>query len=122
VAVVTTVADALAIVAKGGAERPDVIVADIGLPEEDGFALIHQLRALPGALGRTPVVAVTAYAGGETEKLALGYGFDAYRSKPISTGAVALAIADLLRTRRTPRRLRRGVVARPPLPSESSNV
>jgi PAS domain S-box-containing protein len=122
VAVATTAHDALAMVAQGGPERPDVIIADIGLPNEDGYALIHQIRALPGALGRIPVVAITAYAGDDTEKLAIRYGFDAYRSKPIATGAVAVVIADLLRSRRMPRRLPRGVVATPALPSESPNV
>jgi CheY-like chemotaxis protein/anti-sigma regulatory factor (Ser/Thr protein kinase) len=122
VTVTATAHEALGIVMKGGLERPDVVVADIGLPNEDGYVLTRQIRALPGTLARIPVIAVTAYAGGDTEQRALGHGFDAYRAKPIATGAVAAVIADLLRARRTPRRLRPNSGASPPVPAEPSNV
>ncbi len=122
VMVMATAHEALGIISKGGPNRPDVVVADIGLPNEDGYVLIRQIRALPGAQRRLPVLAVTAYTGRDTEQRTLAHGFDAYRPKPIATGAVAAVIADLLRARRTPRRLRRKPAATPPMPIEPSNV
>ncbi|HVH42452.1 MAG TPA: response regulator, partial [Labilithrix sp.] len=51
---------------------PDVVVSDIAMPDEDGFALIGRLRALtPERGGTTPVVAVSAYAGSADRARAL---------------------------------------------------
>jgi PAS domain S-box-containing protein len=104
---VGTAREAMTIINGDAAIRPDVLVADVGLPGEDGFALIERVRKLSGALGRMPAVAVTAYAGATTEKRALGAGFDIFRVKPITPDEVAVAIANALKIRPTPRRLRR---------------
>ena len=87
--------------------RPDVMVADIGLPQQDGYALIRQIRGLEGAPARMPAMAVTAYADGRSQRRALDAGFDTFRSKPIAPEAVAAAVIDLLKLRATPRRLKR---------------
>src|SRR4029077_13586856 len=48
------------------AERPDVLVSDIGMPDEDGYAFIRRVRALgPERGGQVPAAALTAYAKGE---------------------------------------------------------
>ncbi|MCW3835220.1 response regulator [Sphingomonas canadensis] len=62
---------------------PDLVVTDIQLPHVSGEALIRQMRADP-VLARTPVMAVTAYAGHEDEERIRAAGANAYVSKPIS--------------------------------------
>src|SRR5438093_5975979 len=62
---------------------PDVIVADIGMPEYNGYALISLIRAHDKELGRTtPVIALTAYTSPADEETALAAGFQKYMSKP----------------------------------------
>jgi signal transduction histidine kinase/CheY-like chemotaxis protein len=63
--------------------RPDVVVSDIGMPGEDGYSLIRRLRALPDDAGRTPAVALTAFARGEDRTRALMAGFKAHVPKPV---------------------------------------
>jgi two-component system, chemotaxis family, CheB/CheR fusion protein len=104
---VAGVSEAMAVITANAADRPDVLVADIGLPGEDGYALIERVRKLPSAVARMPAVAVTAYSGGGNRQRALEAGFDVYRSKPIAPDAVASAVVEALKRRRTPRRLRR---------------
>src|SRR4030095_12537296 len=53
-------------------EHPDVLVADIGMPEEDGYSLIRTIRSLPAAQGGSvPAAAVTALARSEDRRRAL---------------------------------------------------
>jgi PAS domain S-box-containing protein len=109
-ATVTTAAtarQAYGIVIGEAAGRPDVIVADVALPGEDGYALIKRIRQLPGSASRMPAVAVTAYAGSNNEKRALEAGFDVFRVKPITPDEVVVAVGAALKIRPTPRRLRR---------------
>ena len=66
-------------------EQPDVIVADIGLPGEDGFSLIQRIREREAREGveRVPAAALTAYATAEDRKRALLAGFNIHLPKPI---------------------------------------
>jgi signal transduction histidine kinase/ActR/RegA family two-component response regulator len=65
------------------------LVADIGMPGEDGYALIRNVRNLPaGGNGRVHAVAVTAYAGPEDRARALALGFDAHFVKPVDPAAL----------------------------------
>jgi signal transduction histidine kinase/ActR/RegA family two-component response regulator len=74
--------------------RPDVVVADIGMPGEDGYALIRQLRDRERSRGdRLPAIALTAYGRAEDRALALESGFDAHLRKPVDTDALLTAIA-----------------------------
>ena len=67
------------------AERPDVLVSDIGMPGEDGYSLIHKVRALKAEEGgRTPALALTAYARAEDRLKAVLAGFELHLSKPVS--------------------------------------
>ena len=77
---------------QSGSEQPNVAVIDIGLPHQDGYALLRELRALEGDLRRIPAVAVTAYASDEDRRRALAAGFDAFCGKPVAPQDVALAI------------------------------
>ena len=65
-------------------ERPDVLVSDIGMPGEDGYALIRQVRALGADQGGAmPAVALTAYARAEDRMKAILAGFQMHVSKPV---------------------------------------
>ena len=76
---------------------PDVIVSDIAMPDEDGFSLARRLRELPeDAGGRTPIVAVSAYAGASDRVRALAAGFDRYLHKPVDFDELSATINSLL--------------------------
>jgi PAS domain S-box-containing protein len=76
--------------------RPDVLVADIGMPVEDGFGLIERLRALPReAGGNIPALALTAYARTEDRVRALSAGFQSHLSKPVDRAELAAVVARL---------------------------
>jgi CheY-like chemotaxis protein len=76
--------------------QPEVIVSDIAMPEEDGYALIRKVRELPGDLGgRTPAVALTAMARPRDRVRALAAGFQTHLPKPIDPSELVLAVANL---------------------------
>ncbi len=75
---------------------PDVIVCDIGLPEEDGISFLRRVRALPGALGRIPAAALTAWGLEEDRARATDAGFQAYVVKPTDPANLA-GVIDRLR-------------------------
>jgi CheY-like chemotaxis protein len=74
--------------------RPDVLVSDIGMPGEDGFAMLRRVRALPSPSARVPAIAFTAYAGEAEAKKAMRAGFLTHLAKPIDPQLLALAIAN----------------------------
>jgi PAS domain S-box-containing protein len=72
---------------------PDVIISDIGLPDEEGFKLMRQLAArAPSNGGTIPAIAVTAYGRAEDRARALAAGFRLYLTKPVTPGGLATAI------------------------------
>ncbi len=86
--------EALALIER---ERPDAIVADIGLPGEDGYSFIRRLRQLPREEGGAiPAVALTAYARSEDRDRALAAGFQMHLAKPAGLGELTVALASLL--------------------------
>ena len=79
--------------------RPDVLVADIGMPEVDGYELIRRVRALGAERGGlTPAVALTAYAGEPDRARALRSGFQGHLTKPVAPDALIDAVANLAGT------------------------
>jgi len=74
---------------------PSIIVSDIGMPEQDGYDLIKQMRALPGEAGRVPAVALTALARAEDRKRALSAGYQKHLSKPVNPAELVAVIASL---------------------------
>jgi signal transduction histidine kinase/ActR/RegA family two-component response regulator len=64
-------------------EIPALIIADLGMPDEDGLSLIRSIRQRQAAEGGTvPAIALSAYARAEDEREALKAGFSAFLSKP----------------------------------------
>jgi CheY-like chemotaxis protein len=80
------------------ASTPDVLLADIGMPGADGYALIREVRRREGQNGQhLPSGAVTAYAGSHDRERALAAGFDRYVSKPINPIAIVEAVHSMCR-------------------------
>ncbi|MFT3784720.1 MAG: response regulator [Tepidisphaeraceae bacterium] len=77
-------------------ERPDVIVSDICMPGEDGFTLIGRIRARDATSARrTPVIALTAYAGEDQRRRVLAAGFSRHIEKPYNPTDIAAAVGEL---------------------------
>jgi CheY-like chemotaxis protein len=76
--------------------RPHVLVSDIGMPGEDGYAFIRRVNALDAASGGgVPSLALTAYARSEDKATALAMGFTTYLPKPVNSEALVAAVANL---------------------------
>jgi CheY-like chemotaxis protein len=76
----------------------DVLVSDIGMPEEDGYALIKKVRALsPEEGARIPAVALTAYARVEDRAKALRAGFQHHVTKPVRPEELVAVLGALTR-------------------------
>ncbi|HEV2863636.1 MAG TPA: ATP-binding protein [Pyrinomonadaceae bacterium] len=76
--------------------KPDVLMSDIGMPGEDGYALIRKVRALSAESGgRVPAAALTAYAREEDRQRVLEAGFQMHVAKPVGLGDLITKIADL---------------------------
>jgi CheY-like chemotaxis protein len=77
-------------------ERPDVLVADIEMPDEDGHSLLRKIRLLgPERGGAVPAAALTAYAAAQDRVNALRSGFQLHISKPVEPVELARAVASL---------------------------
>jgi PAS domain S-box-containing protein len=75
----------------------DIIVADIGMPEIDGYALIAEIRRRDALAGRrTPAIAATAYRGQEDRARVLAAGFDAYLKKPMDAATLTSTVAGVI--------------------------
>lgn len=79
---------------------PDVLVSDVAMPGEDGYALMARVRALEGARGgQVPAVALTAYARPADRTRALSAGFQFHLAKPVDPGDLATIVARLAPSR-----------------------
>lgn len=78
---------------------PDLIVSDIGLPDQDGYTLIRALRMreVAAAIPRVPAVALTAFTREQDRQAAMEAGFDAQCGKPMRREALLRAIAQVLK-------------------------
>ena len=76
---------------------PDLLISDIGMPDEDGYEFIRKLRALPPDRGgRTPAIALTGYASRKDRERALEAGYQQHVAKPIEQTELIAAIAALI--------------------------
>jgi two-component system, chemotaxis family, CheB/CheR fusion protein len=74
----------------------DALLADIGMPEEDGFALIQQVRALAAEIGgQIPAAAITAYVSDRERQHAIDAGFQVHLGKPIYPEQLIQMVANL---------------------------
>jgi CheY-like chemotaxis protein len=77
---------------------PDVLVSDISLPVEDGYALLAKVRALPRQRGGSvPAIAMTANVSERDRKRALASGFQGYIAKPVDRSALLSLIHQVAR-------------------------
>jgi PAS domain S-box-containing protein len=78
------------------AHQPAVLISDIGMPEEDGYKLIQKVRSLSAnAGGKTPALALTAYARSEDRTRALMSGFNNHLTKPVEPLELLAMVASL---------------------------
>ena len=92
-----SVQEALACIEK---ESPDLLISDIGMPDEDGYELIRRVRAFPAeGGGRVPAIALTAYARAEDRMKALRSGYQMHVPKPVEMGELITVAASLIQRR-----------------------
>jgi signal transduction histidine kinase/ActR/RegA family two-component response regulator len=90
-------------------ERPDVLVTDVGMPEEDGYALLRKVRELaPECGGSIPAVALTGYASEEDRRQAILRGFQPHLSKPVEPTQLLTIVANLIQSDRLGERRGKG--------------
>ena len=78
------------------AEKPDLLISDIGMPGEDGYTLIRRIRPLgPNDGGKIPAIALTAYARAEDRMRAVLAGFQMHISKPVEVAELLAMVASL---------------------------
>ena len=77
--------------------KPDVLVSDIGMPGEDGYALIQKVRQSESEHVRnTPAIALTGFARVEDRVRTLSAGYQTFVPKPVEANELAIAIASLI--------------------------
>ncbi len=82
------------------AERPDVLVCDIGMPGEDGYAFIRRLRSIERSQGSAlPAVALSAYARSDDRAKAIRAGFQNHLAKPVEPAELLAVISSLANRR-----------------------
>ena len=78
-------------------ELPDLLISDIGMPDEDGYELIRKLRsAPPDKGGLTPAIALTGYASRKDRERALTAGYQQHIAKPVEQADIITAVAALV--------------------------
>ncbi|MEO6419613.1 MAG: hybrid sensor histidine kinase/response regulator, partial [Polyangiaceae bacterium] len=96
--IVTAAGSAAEALEKIRAEVPDILLSDIGMPGEDGYALIRKVRGLDHASGgNIPAAALTAYARAEDRRKALDAGYMMHVPKPVEPAELVAVIANLTR-------------------------
>lgn len=96
-ATVTVAASAAEAFALFQQSPPDILLSDIGMPEEDGYTLIQRIRALSPELGgQVPAAALTAYVRGDDRLEALKAGFQMHVPKPIEPLQLLHVISQLV--------------------------
>jgi CheY-like chemotaxis protein len=101
VTAVASTSEAMAVILGATPDQlPHVVVADIGMPKEDGYSLIRRIRSLrPERGGRIPALSVTGYASAEDADRALRAGYQRQMAKPTDPVTLASAIAELAKLR-----------------------
>ena len=94
---VITVATAREAVEQLDVEPPAAVIADIGMPVEDGLSMLRRIRQrAPADGGSVPTLALSAYARAEDREAALAAGFDDFLIKPAIPGDVVRRLAEMI--------------------------
>jgi CheY-like chemotaxis protein len=93
---VKTAASARTALANIGQSPPDLLIADIGMPDEDGYSLIRRVRTMPGAARVVPAIALSAYTRAEDRDAARQSGFTRFLPKPATPQQLLRAVEALL--------------------------
>jgi CheY-like chemotaxis protein len=76
--------------------QPDILISDLGMPDEDGYSLISKIRPLPAEQGgQIPAAAFTAYARAEDRMRVLRSGFQFHLPKPVDSAELVTVVASL---------------------------
>ena len=76
---------------------PDLLISDIGMPDQDGYDFIRKVRSMPVEQGgRTPAIALTGSASRRDRERALAAGYHQHLAKPIEQTEIIAAIAALV--------------------------
>ncbi len=95
---VTVVGTAREAIEAFAADAPDLLISDIGMPDEDGYELIRKIRALNADEGGVvPAIALTAYARTEDRLQALRAGYQMHVPKPVELAELVAVAASLVR-------------------------
>jgi PAS domain S-box-containing protein len=100
VTVASSAGEALDLLRRG--QPADVLLADIGMPEQDGYALIEAVRALPTSDAIIPAVAVTAYVSTRDRERALGAGYGWHLAKPVDPDQLIAVVSAAARSQSSP--------------------
>ena len=96
-ALVTAVDSADAALAALEQSKLDILISDIGMPQQDGYALIQKVRSRETEKGGCiPAIALTAYSRGEDRTQALLAGFQQHLSKPVDPTELITAVASVV--------------------------
>jgi CheY-like chemotaxis protein len=98
-ATVTAVSSGTAALGALETRRPDVLLADVGMPGMDGFQLVRAVRRMAEPLRSTPAAALTAYARAQDRISSFASGFDMHLVKPIDPVELVFAVASLAQRR-----------------------
>jgi len=82
-------------------EKPQILVSDIAMPEEDGYSLLKKIRALPPERGgRIPAIALTAHSLVQDRLQSLRAGFQSHVPKPVVPEELVEVVASVIHLRR----------------------
>ena len=74
---------------------PDIILSDIGMPDQDGYDFMRRVRGLAGDVAEVPAAALTALARVEDRKRALMAGYQTHLAKPVDPSELVAMVASL---------------------------
>jgi two-component system CheB/CheR fusion protein len=95
-AIVTTARSAAAGYASLARGQIDILLSDIAMPDEDGFAFVRRIRGTPGPMHRMPAIAITGQVSEDSRERALAAGFHRFFQKPIDVPLLISSIAELV--------------------------
>lgn len=93
-----SVSDAFILLNKTESKPPDLIISDIGMPNEDGYSFIKKIRESK-KYSEIPAIALSAFTAEENKKLAIESGFQKYHTKPFEPDLLIEEILELINTR-----------------------